>query len=1538
MSTFAPKPLPPAAVQPPKRAQGPASASAEHAQANPRSAGYGFDFTQTPARAHAIQRKPTLSAPGDAFEREADDVADKVMRMADPTAIATAAPAIQRKCAQCKDEEDRPIHTKRSAAVDAHTRLDTTAAAHAAARGGAPLSHEARAFFEPRFQRDFSQVRIHSDAAAADAARSVQARAYTLGTHIVFGAGEYAPATAAGRSLLAHELTHVVQQGGHSAGAASSPLHAAPFAVQRKPTSEQTERAEADHRVTQKRVYALLEPDTRWEYLRRGDPNPATLTPEQRAKDPHVLFNNSVAWIRSRRVALAVLTPTPEQPSADKQVLFDPKVTYPDLGGSVDSTVTLGKNIAADTNDKLMQLVIKPDTTADRLRELLRHEVQHVADAHIQPDIAKRDEGEFRKEQPPNGAGRGEMNNTIWNSYQTEFRGYWLESIARGGVQYGVREDGSTVESGGSGPGGRSGVDSYGSENGPGGELKVAGHAWLKADHPLYVPEATIKLQNEKQTRIANLIVHNYFGMEETFLTSPLFREKIRNLTRPEGVNLVNSLRIERLHKALHGPATRTSLWLHSVPREQDVADAVKALDATDIAFLKDRNSSGPFWEDAKRQMTPAFVAWMEGYILLGNKDAAPPIPAPSVQRKAMQGSADDRFEQEADAVADRVMRVADTPPATAVVARKCAACEDEEAIHTKPAAAAPAGIAMDTDAAVRAAGQGGRPLPNEVRAYFEPLFQRDFGTVRVHADGSAAHAAQAIAARAYTVGNDIVFGSGEFAPQTPDGKKLLAHELTHVVQQSQAGPVQASAPPSSPQDAAEREADAVAATASAGHAVAPRVTAGAGVHRKMHNKVLLEALRPDAKACIVHLHGEEHTAAAVAQELYGRRCVNYVHLDTDQGPLSGTQQRFVEFDMDVNSVNFTCKADPNRVFSDKGRKDDAIHKWVEEKVKVKDKTTGEEKIQKVSKKVVNCRPTNASAKTTGITDADLEKAAAIELKTFVDSEWAAGIRKCRGGTGTKDLAGPLPVLASHNNEGSDEAKEQILDKYVGQWDAKDARVAPAANPDYGADASHRSDVLFVTDPKDYKAIKGDYNVGLQSLPVPPKGEDGSLSVALQNARFITVEKKGRDHAALVKLGSGFQGHDSVYVKNYAMAAKALDVFGVPEGPCPAAAAPTKPAPTTAPAPAATPAPPPTPAARDDAKGKTDPPKAADAAAEKAAAEAKKKTEPYPLEQVTDKDVPIKGCLHFDAGTIGARKSHWAAQIASLPVLDVLNWIVGAWNLDKKLADPMPDVVQRGVKEAFAQRSCLLAAMKAGVKAQGGNVPRGDLMASGPRSFEKQKDIWNDKWRFASGRTFDRVSDNAAAKSGGLLKSGDKWNTDDPIHRLMWGVAPATDKKDKNVAAFLAAKALALAPQEREKEILMASSAPGVSRHHAGTDFDIGQGGDDQLEPELWKPGEKYFDLGRWLVHNAATWGFMRPFETKGGYGKGYMAEPWHWSYWPIAQALLEFARRNRPDMEAMLREHWRTGAAGTSAQPQFEFVWSAWKNFLDNVDESPRF
>lgn len=111
--------------------------------------------------------------------------------------------------------------------------------------------------------------------------------------------------------------------------------------------------------------------------------------------------------------------------------------------------------------------------------------------------------------------------------------------------------------------------------------------------------------------------------------------------------------------------------------------------------------------------------------------------------------------------------------------------------------------------------GQSGRHLPGSVRGLFEPRFGYDFSQVRVHTDAGAAASARSVGALAYTVGRDVVFGAGQYAPETSGGQRLLAHELTHVVQQGYAQPFAPPAP-EQPTPAAEADAPAAAQTAQA--------------------------------------------------------------------------------------------------------------------------------------------------------------------------------------------------------------------------------------------------------------------------------------------------------------------------------------------------------------------------------------------------------------------------------------------------------------------------------------------------------------------------------------------------------------------------------------------------------------------------------------------------------------------------------------------------------------------------------------------------
>jgi hypothetical protein len=163
-----------------------------------------------------LQRKPSVSEPSDPLEHEADAVADRVMRSdVAPAGRSVAGDVVQRKCAQCdEDEKKAPVMTKRAPGPGAVPTGAANLAVRAAARGGEPLPAATRAALEPRFGHDFGGVRVHADGEAAEAARAVQARAYTVGRDVVFARGQYAPETPEGKRLLAHELAHVVQQAG----------------------------------------------------------------------------------------------------------------------------------------------------------------------------------------------------------------------------------------------------------------------------------------------------------------------------------------------------------------------------------------------------------------------------------------------------------------------------------------------------------------------------------------------------------------------------------------------------------------------------------------------------------------------------------------------------------------------------------------------------------------------------------------------------------------------------------------------------------------------------------------------------------------------------------------------------------------------------------------------------------------------------------------------------------------------------------------------------------------------------------------------------------------------------------------------------------------------------------------------------------------------------------------------------------------------------------------------------------------------------
>jgi Domain of unknown function (DUF4157) len=172
-----------------------------------------------------LQKKLTINRPGDVYEREADKVADAVMGMPDRAAtserVSQGGPAAGLQRCACSQPAGGSVESEQRIPA---MRLQRSSEGSSGIALAPPLVHDVlrssgdrldvgtRSFMEPRFGYDFSAVRIHTDARAAESAEAVGALAYTVGQDVVFGHGQYIPGTQVGRKLLAHELAHTVQQ------------------------------------------------------------------------------------------------------------------------------------------------------------------------------------------------------------------------------------------------------------------------------------------------------------------------------------------------------------------------------------------------------------------------------------------------------------------------------------------------------------------------------------------------------------------------------------------------------------------------------------------------------------------------------------------------------------------------------------------------------------------------------------------------------------------------------------------------------------------------------------------------------------------------------------------------------------------------------------------------------------------------------------------------------------------------------------------------------------------------------------------------------------------------------------------------------------------------------------------------------------------------------------------------------------------------------------------------------------------------------
>ena len=201
------------------------------------------NLTPFPGGNPFIQPKLKIGQPNDKYEQEADRVADRIISIPEPKGSlgtgGSKSPLIQRQTDKSpefndkeeqvqrqvdseeeepekeeeEEEEEEPVQAKHVSNKSPPISPGLQSKIHSLKGGGQPLPKSVSHYFEPRFGRDFSNVRVHTDAKAADAAKSINAKAFTTGKDVVFDTGQYSPGTRGGKYLMAHELTHVWQQG-----------------------------------------------------------------------------------------------------------------------------------------------------------------------------------------------------------------------------------------------------------------------------------------------------------------------------------------------------------------------------------------------------------------------------------------------------------------------------------------------------------------------------------------------------------------------------------------------------------------------------------------------------------------------------------------------------------------------------------------------------------------------------------------------------------------------------------------------------------------------------------------------------------------------------------------------------------------------------------------------------------------------------------------------------------------------------------------------------------------------------------------------------------------------------------------------------------------------------------------------------------------------------------------------------------------------------------------------------------------------------
>jgi len=732
---------------------------------------------------------------------------------------------------------------------------------------GTPLDNHARAFMEPRFGRDFSDVRIHTDSLAAQSAGAVGALAYTLGKDIVFGSGNYSPHTREGKSLLAHELTHVAQnrslQRKHSAGISIGPENDH-YETEADRNAHAVARGDSDPMrvgassgepgrlsratmavgstnvdINYSNVVHVKVADYESEIETRftsWTTSPATvihteLTALSSAAKEWVLFaldllvDNPVTGLNKvdavkRLIAYA--------PSAKYRAVGNPDNNFENealsVSGWFEKALTSG--LAKPTGVKASFVQQRLSTGSGGGSTCPSPRTNALDAAKLKSDMPVELEAYLKtvqvisntKNQPM--APLQKLGDAVQERARSYYSPYADHSRGRGNTfvqqwQYSAHM-----------------VSSQSAAGTPTTELRVAyldSRARIVGDKGLFTTVNFDSSCDADNNELEAIVTTMETKSNIQALIDPILRQKSytnQNVTPKQVIinpqvstqtddcearwKTVRTICHELMHVMVHDDF-RAAEKGRMIMREgwPEVLGHYLYEDITGDAAMKPKMEDGLAnkpcasipgstigYGDAGKKAEEIRIAIknpnFRAAFFLGQLELA------GIQPKLSVGTSTDPLEHEADRIADRAV----SPSSEASVAPHINSYRGPAATDLE----APAGVS-------HVLSGSGRPLEPAVRRDMETRLGRDFSRVRVHSDATAAQSARTINAEAYTAGHNIVFGPGKFAPSTHNGRRLLAHELVHVVQQSGTGLVQRKSspkglPPSPDQDPYEVEAN----------------------------------------------------------------------------------------------------------------------------------------------------------------------------------------------------------------------------------------------------------------------------------------------------------------------------------------------------------------------------------------------------------------------------------------------------------------------------------------------------------------------------------------------------------------------------------------------------------------------------------------------------------------------------------------------------------------------------------------------------------